>query len=122
MTPTARIEVIGSRQTVELTAIVDTGFDGYLNVPTRAAVQLGLDLIGEEDVELADGTQRKQLVFAGSVRFLGKTTEVRIMLTDCEYALIGTSLLNQYPLTIEFPGGQVKLRTGPKPGRKRKGT
>jgi hypothetical protein len=30
MTPTARIEVIGGHQTIELTAIVDKGFDGDL--------------------------------------------------------------------------------------------
>src|ERR1700693_3173708 len=93
MTPRARIEVVGSRQTIDLVAIVDTGFDGYLCIPVRAAVSLGLQLIGEEDVELADGTKRKQLVFASSVRFHGRTMQVPIMLTDSEDALIGTGLL-----------------------------
>ena len=32
------------------------------------------------------------------------------MLTDSEAALIGTSLLNHYPLAIEFPGGKVKAK------------
>ena len=122
MTPTARIEVVGGRQTIKLTAIVDTGFEGDFCIPTRVAIQLGLELIGEEDVELADGTQRKQLVFAGAVRFFGEIIEVQIMLTDSEDALIGTTLLNQYPLAITFPGGQVKVRSGPKTGGKRKGT
>ena len=122
MTPTALIEALGSRQTLALTAIVDTGFDGYLCLPTRIAVQLGLELIGEQLIELADGTQRKQFVFAGSVRFFGETREVQIMLTDSEDALIGTRLLNHYPLAIEFPGGQVKVRSRPKTGGKRKGT
>jgi clan AA aspartic protease len=122
MTPTAQIHLIGGRQTIELTAVVDTGFDGDLCIPTRVAVQLGLELIGEQPVELADGTQRGQLVFAGSVRFFGETREVQIMLTDSEDALIGTSLLNHYPLAIEFPGGQVKVRPRPKTGGKRKGT
>jgi hypothetical protein len=40
MTPTARIEVIGGRHTIELTAIVDTAFEGDLCIPTRVAVQL----------------------------------------------------------------------------------
>lgn len=119
MTPTAPIEVIGGRQTIEFTAIVDSGFDGDLCVPTRLAVQLGLELIGEQHVELADGTQRNQLVFAGSVRFFGATREVQIMLTDSEDALIATSLLDRYRLAIEFPGGQVKVRSGPKSGGKR---
>ena len=116
MPPTARIEVIGGRQAIELTAIVDTGFDGDLCIPTRVAVQLGLELIGEEEVELADGTQRNQLVFAGSVRFFGETRAVQIMLTDSEDALIGTELLEQYRVAIVFPGGRVKLQTRRKGG------
>jgi clan AA aspartic protease len=122
MTPSARIEAIGSRQTLALSAVVDTGFDGYLCLPTRLAVQLGLELIGEQLIELADGSQRNELLFAGSVRFFGETREVQIMLTESEDALIGTSLLNHYQLAIEFPGGQVKVRPRPKTGGKRKGT
>ena len=122
MPPTARIEAIGTRQTLALTAIVDTGFDGYLCLPIRLAVQLGLELIGDQLIELADGTQRKELVFAGSVGLFGATREVQIMLTNSEDALIGTSLLDTYALAIEFPGGLVKVRTPPKTGRKRKST
>jgi clan AA aspartic protease len=121
MTPTAPIEAIGSRQKVALTAIVDTGFDGYLCLPTRLAVQLGLELIGEQWIELADGTQRSEPVFAGSVRFFGKTREVQILLTNSEEGLIGTRLLNHYSLAIEFPGGSVTIRRRSKTGRKRKG-
>ena len=57
MTPTATVEVIGSRQTMELTAIVDTGFDGDLCIPIRVAVPLGLELVGEEFVELATASR-----------------------------------------------------------------
>jgi clan AA aspartic protease len=122
MTPTARIEAIGSRKTLALTAIVDTGFDGYICLPIRLAVQLGLELIGDQLIELADGTQRKELVFAGSVGFLGETREVEIILTNSEDALVGTSLLDLYSVAIEFPGGKVKVRTPPKSGGKRKST
>ena len=122
MTPTSRIEVIGSRQTRMLTATVDTGFDGDLCVPISVAVQLGLELTGEQIVEYADGTQKRTLVFAGSVRFFGETRVVEIILTESEDGLIGTRLLNQFPLTIEFPGGHVKVRSRSKNGGKRKGT
>jgi predicted aspartyl protease len=120
MTPTATVEVIGSRKTIELTAIVDTGFDGDLCVPIRDAVRLGLELVGELPVELADGTQKNELLFGGSARFFSKTHEVRITLTTSEEALIGTRLLNRYPLAIDFPGGQINLRARPTPGLKQK--
>lgn len=110
MTPTAKAEVIGSRKTIAITAIVDTGFDGHVCLPTRLAVQLGLELVGDISVELADGTLKKELVFAGAVRFFGVTREVRILLTNSEDALLGTSLFNHYPISIEYPGGRVRLR------------
>ena len=119
MTPTAQIEVIGGRQAIELTAIVDTGFDGDLCIPTCVAVQLGRELTSELEVELADGTRRNQLVFAGSVRFLGEAHEVRIMLTDSEDALIGTDLLELHRVSLDFPGAQVKQRTRRQAGEKR---
>src|SRR5262249_36924046 len=83
-----RTNLIGSRQTIALTAIVGTGFAGDLCVPTRLDVQAGLELVGEQHVELADGTKREALTFAGSVRFFGRTRAVRIILTSSEDALI----------------------------------
>ena len=110
MTPTAKADIISSRKTIAITAIVDTGFDGDVCLPTRLAVQLGLELVGELTVELADGTLKDELVFAGSVRFFDITREVKILLTNSEDALLGTSLLNHYPVSIEYPGGRVRLR------------
>ena len=120
MTPYASIEAIGRRQSYTLSSIVDTGFAGDLCLPTQIAVQLGLDLIGEQLIELADGTKKQQLVFAGSVRFFGEIHKVEIMLTSSEDALIGTRLLDKYTLSIEFPGGRVKVPMKPGPRGKRK--
>jgi clan AA aspartic protease len=120
MTPLASIEAVGSRQSHVLTAIVDTGFSGELCLPTQIAVQLGLELIGEELIELADGTQKQQLVFTGSVRFFGEIHKVEIMLTNSGDALIGTRLVNKYKLSIEFPGARVKVPSKPPTGGKRK--
>jgi len=93
-----------------LSAILDTGFDGDLCVPTAIAIQAGLELTGEQFVELADGSQKKQLVFTGSVRFAGCVHPVEVLLTESQDALIGTRLLSHYALAIEFPGAGVNLR------------
>ena len=119
MTPVAQVDVIGGRQTFEMNAIVDTGFDGHLCVPTRLAVQAGLELIGEQQVELADGTLKSQLVFAGSARLFGETREVQIMLTDSDDGLSGTGLLEQFRVSIEFPGARIKSRSRPEKRRRR---
>jgi clan AA aspartic protease len=109
MTPTFDLEVIGSRTRVSITAIIDTGFDGSICLPTVLAVRLGLELTGQTEVELADGTVTRQLVFAGSAHLLGKTREVAIYLTDSDDALLGTALLADCRLTIDFPTDKVKL-------------
>ncbi len=109
---------MGSRASVPLTAIVDTGFDGDVCVPTGVAVSLGLELIGENQVELADGTVQKKLLFAGSVDFLGERRPVQIYLTDSEDALIGTSLLADCRLVVDFPAGATHVtRKRPRGGR-----
>ena len=45
MTPTADLEIMGSRASMAIAAIIDTGFDGYVCLPTSIAVQLGLELV-----------------------------------------------------------------------------
>lgn len=121
MTPLARLKVIGARQSEDVTAIVDTGFDGHVCLPIRLAVQLGLELTGEQFVELADGSRRNELVFAASVELFGEVQEIELMLTESDEALIGTRLLNHYRASIEYPGGQIKLLPARKKKRKPKG-
>lgn len=118
MTPTADLEVRGSRGAVRIKALIDTGFSGDVCIPKTAAIRLGLELVALADIELADGTQKLELVFSGSVRFLGRTRPVQIYLTDSEDALLGTSLLADCRLVIDFPMGQVRLTH--KPGRRGK--
>ena len=119
MTPTFDLEVMGSRARISVTCIIDTGFEGDICLPTALAVRLGLELTGETEVELADGTVKKQLVFGGSVRFLGQTRKIGILISDSEDALLGTALLADCRLTIDFPTGKVKLVRRP-PRRKKR--
>jgi predicted aspartyl protease len=119
-TPTIELEVIGARQAVQLTAIADTGFDGDVCLTTGIAVSLGLELVERQLVELADGTQKDELVFAGEIRMLGQRHAVKIFLTNSDDTLVGTRLLGRYALSIEFPSGQVKVPSAGKPRERRK--
>jgi clan AA aspartic protease len=110
MTPTIKLKVFGLRSSMTLTAIIDTGFDDHLCLPVGVAVTLGLTLDTQHLVELADGTQKDELVFAGDVSFMGKKKKVRIYLTNSEDALVGTRLLEDCRLTIDFPTGKVKIK------------
>lgn len=113
MTPRIDLLVFGSREQISISAIVDTGFDGYLCLPTSVAVRLGLELVSEGLIELADGRTQKQLVFLGTVEFMEEVQPVMIYLTDSEDALIGTRLLDDCVLTIDFPRRSIELKRNP---------
>jgi clan AA aspartic protease len=119
MTPLVDLEVIGPRGPLAIAAILDTGFDGHLCLPVRLAVALGLTLIDRRMIELADGTQKWELVFSGVVRFLGKTRKVRIYLTESEDALVGTELLSDCRLSIDFTTGKVMLTRRPQASKRK---
>lgn len=93
ITPRIDIQVIGAGCSVALTALLDTGFNGEVCLPTDIAVSLGLELVARRWVEYADGRQERELVFIGDVRFLDEVRSVEIVLTEGEEALIGTGLL-----------------------------
>jgi predicted aspartyl protease len=89
------VRVRGQRGIVELSAVVDTGFNGALCLPISVAVTLGLMLSDIASIELADGRIQPELVFEGWVQ-IGEVPEqlVNILLTFGEEALVGMALLN----------------------------
>ena len=96
------VTVIGARQEITVRANLDTGFDGWVCLPIRLAIQLGLELCGFQTVELADGTEKEELVFAGEVTFGDRREEVDVTLTSAQDALVGIGLLADSVLTIDF--------------------
>jgi clan AA aspartic protease len=110
MTPTTEIDVGGFRKSIRVVALVDTGFDGFVSLPVQLGVTLGLELKGAVTVELADGAQHDELVFAGTAKLLGHSRNVDLLLTRGEETLIGTQMLDDFRLTIDFPRGKVQLK------------
>lgn len=109
MTPRYDVEVIGSRGSITVSAIMDTGFDGELCLPVDLAVTLGFELIGQRPVEFADGRREYQMVFSGLVRFLGEEKPVDLFVTNSDDALIGTELLSDCTLFIDFTTGETRI-------------
>lgn len=97
------ISVIGIRDEAVLDAVVDTGFNGEVCLSVPIAIQLGLELWGSEEFELADGTRKEELVFRGRVLFGDEEHEVAIVLTNANQTLIGMELLQtQNNFCIDF--------------------
>ena len=91
--PKITITVSGGREQIKIEALIDTGFDGEVTIPSVIGVGLGLELIGLEELELADGSVIQSFVFSGQANLGGQNREVRIMLADIDEAIVGTGLL-----------------------------
>lgn len=110
-TPVIALRVMGTRgreSTVE--GILDTGFDGFLCLPTPIAVSLGLELIDATDMELADGTiVADELVFAGQAEWDGTLMDVEVLLTRSADVLIGTAFLKGYVVPLDYKANTVRI-------------
>ena len=108
--PKIKIPVSGSREQIEIEALIDTGFDGEITIPSVIGVRLGLELTGLEEFELADGSVIQNFVFSGQATLGGQNREVRIMLADIDEAIFGTGLLTSYRLAIDFVNRTIDIK------------
>jgi len=110
----AIVEIVlkGKRTDIGTKAIIDTGFDGDICLPIYLAIQLGLELKSVQTVELADGSKKNELVFAGSIKFDKSEQEIEIFLTNAKDTLLGTGLLYDKILKIDFVKGDVEITRG----------
>lgn len=110
MTPRVEITVHGRTRSVQIAAIVDTGFSGSFCIPMDVATWVGAQVAGWGQLQLADGTiKRVARVFCG-VELLGTTELVQAYLSDADDPLIGTELLDGCRLSVDFDSGKVKLK------------
>lgn len=105
----AAIEIIGSRGRHKCEALIDTGFTGYLSLNHDIAARLGLELTAIEPTELANGQEADAYVVDGKVSFLDREFSVPIVLSSSDEALIGTMLLGDCELSIDFPSKLVRI-------------
>jgi clan AA aspartic protease len=108
---TMRVHVRGhQRQTRRLTAIVDTGFSGFLTLPSSVIRSLGLSSEGEVSVQLADGSITRMDVYIALLRWGDIELPVRINAADTD-PLIGMALLSGHELRIAVrPNGAVAIK------------
>ena len=103
----------GVKRTVD--AVIDTGFDGTLTLPTTVVVALGLPWLSREIAYLADGSASLFDMHAATVLWDGKPRRVLIQAVDTT-PLLGMGMLQGYELRIEaVKGGSVVISELPKP-------
>lgn len=108
--PILEIAVSGLEKTATIPALIDTGFDGYLSLPLTIALPLGLKLAYYTSITLADGSVKEELVFEAKVKLGKKWQEVAIFINRGNFALLGTKLLENSKLLLDFTNQKIQIQ------------
>ena len=103
--PTIILEAAGQ----EWTAIVDTGFNGDLELPESLRPQLNAQFVGRVSSLLAGGQRIDEDAYLVDFPFDGQTVRAQATFVAGNEILIGTRMLRRYRLEIDFPAGTVTI-------------
>lgn len=108
-----RLMVQGPLGTVDVDAVIDTGFNDLLTLPASLVSALGLAFRGTTHATLADGTVTGFALYQGTVQWDGAPRSIQALEADGG-PLVGMALLAGCDLFIEaVPGGQVTITQRP---------
>lgn len=98
-------------QTREIDAVIDTGFNGFLTLPTAMVAELGLPFGGHSRATLADGSEIAFDVWSVTVLWNGEARSVEADEADAT-PLVGMLLLDNHSLYVEIAdGGRVAIQS-----------
>lgn len=103
--------VVGNsnRQLQSIEAVIDTGFNGFLSLPSTIIATLNLPWSGSDFVTLGDGSETFFDLYNAMVIWDGQYCEIDIAESETE-PLLGTALLYGYRLQVDnIEGGLVKI-------------
>ena len=97
----------GQRQVID--TVIDTGFDGFLSLPSETIVRLGLPWTISNIATLADGSETLFDFYTGTVIWDGQYRTIDIAESETE-PLLGMAMLYGYRLQVDtVEGGIVKI-------------
>ena len=103
--PLIRVSIGGH----EWPAIIDTGFNGGLELPESCRDVVEPQFLGRIVSVLAGGMKIEEDAFRVEFPFDGDGVESEATFVDSETILIGTALLANHLLAIDFPAKTVTL-------------
>jgi predicted aspartyl protease len=104
--PTIALQVAG--QTYQAT--IDTGFNGDLELPESLREVVNPRWVFEAIFNLAAGIAVREDVYQVDFPFDGQVVDAEATFVDGDQILIGTKLLRQYRLTMNFVKRTVRLQ------------
>jgi clan AA aspartic protease len=89
--------------------VIDTGFDGFLSLPSEVIVRLGLPWRTSNVATLGDGSKTLFDFYTGTVIWDGQYRTIDIAESETE-PLVGLSMLRRYRLQVDnVVGGIVTI-------------
>lgn len=109
-----QLAVFGSSQQRQgITAIIDTGYTGFLTLPFTIITTLGLAWYMQQEGILGDGSLCMFNVYEGFVIWDGQIRAVEVNESEAD-PLVGMGLLEGYELNIQtIAGGAVTITALP---------
>jgi clan AA aspartic protease len=97
----------GKREVID--TVIDTGFDGFLSLPSEIIIRLGLPWTISNPATLGDGSEIVFDFYTGTVIWDGQYREIDIAASETE-PLLGMAMLYGYRLQVDnVEGGIVKI-------------
>ncbi len=104
-----RLQGPGGR-TRDIEAVVDTGYSGFLTLPTALVAELGLPFAYRSRAFLANDTEVEFEVYYGAVLWDGQPRDIEADATGST-PLVGMLLLDRHNLNIDVEdGGRVVIQ------------
>jgi clan AA aspartic protease len=95
---------------LEIKCVIDTGFEGFLTLPVAAVTTLGLNYITRINANLADNSNIATDVYLATILWNGTERDVPVLAMG-RRPLVGTALLEDYHLGVDFhDGGTVAIK------------
>ncbi len=93
----------------EITAWIDTAFDGHLVMPLAAIRERELEALAEAEGILADGSRVTLETYFCYVEWFGERIPLQVIANDGRFPLLGTEMLKSHKLVIDYPRRQLSL-------------
>lgn len=94
----------------DLMAVVDSGFNGDLELPETFFDAASQDFIGSVESFLAGGQQVEEDMYEVRIVFDGTPMTVETTFADTSMALVGTRLMKEHRLLIDFVQKTLSLK------------
>lgn len=93
-----------------ITAVIDTGFTGFLSLPQREIEELGLPWSYRDRATLGDGSETLFDIYGAAIIWNGDYQDIEVNSAETE-PLLGMQLLRGYHLQIDaVEGGLVVIK------------